>query len=205
MNCKVPKFDGETSWELYRKQFEAAVVANGWTEHQKATELVLALRVKALVILQNIPQCKQGDYYSLANALELRYGNKYLTQVYQSQLKSRAQGSSETLQEFGAEIERLIRLAYPQAPEDFLNQIAVQNFTDGARGADLQQALRLFGRFRNLTDAVVYSLEFEVAKNISYKKERVREVKFSDDQYQTMNLIVKKLDQILQNGDNNRK
>jgi len=120
MNCKMPKFDGETSWELYRKQFEAAAVANGWTEHQKATELVLALRGKALEILQNIPECKQGDYYSLANALELRYGNKYLTQVYQSQLKSRAQGSSETLQEFGAEIARLIRLAYPQAPEEFL-------------------------------------------------------------------------------------
>jgi len=32
MNCKVPKFDGETSWELYRKQFEAAAVADGWTE-----------------------------------------------------------------------------------------------------------------------------------------------------------------------------
>jgi len=144
---------------------------------------------------------------TLANALELRYGNKYLTQVYKIQLKSRAQESSETLQEFGAEIERLIRLAYPQAPEEFLNQIAVQNFTDGVRGADLQQALRL-GRFSNLTDAVVYSLEFEAAKNISYKKESVREVKFSDNQDQadsTLSLIVKKLDQILQKGDNNRR
>jgi len=53
MNCKVPKL--ETSWELYKKQFEAAAVANWWTEHQKATELVLALRGKALEILQNIP------------------------------------------------------------------------------------------------------------------------------------------------------
>jgi len=80
-----------------------------------------------------------------------------------------------------------------------LNQIAVQNFTDGVISVDIQQALRL-GRFSNLTDAVVYSLEFEAAKNISYKKERVRKVKFSDNQDQedsTLNLIVKKLDEIL--------
>jgi len=59
--------------------------------------------------------------------------------VYQSQLKSRDQGPSETLQEFGVEIEQLNQPAYPQAPKNFLNQIAVQNFTDGVRGADLQK------------------------------------------------------------------
>jgi len=77
---------------------------------------------------------------------------------------------SETLQEFETEVGRLTRLAYPQAPEECLNQIAVQTFNDGVRGADLQLALRL-GRFNNLTDALVNSLEFEVAKNLSHKKD----------------------------------
>lgn len=36
----------------------------------------------------------------------------------------------------------------------FLNQIAIQNFTEGARDADLQQ------------DAVVYNLKFKAVKNI---------------------------------------
>jgi len=30
---KVPKFDGESSWDLYRRQFEVAAMANGWIEH----------------------------------------------------------------------------------------------------------------------------------------------------------------------------
>lgn len=110
--------------------------------------------------------------------------------MYQDQLRSRAQGPTET--EFGAEIRRLIWLSYPQIPEEFLHQIAVQNFTDGVRGADLQQALRL-GRFKRLTAGVVHSLEFEATKNIFYKKERVREVTFSNDQDQedsTLNLII---------------
>jgi len=74
---------------------------------------MLALQGKALEILQNIPESKQEDYYSLTNALELRYGTKHLTLVYRSQLKSRLQGLSETLQEFGTEVGRLTRLAYP--------------------------------------------------------------------------------------------
>jgi len=127
---KMPKFDGESSCDLYRRQFEVVAMANGWTEHQKATELVLALQGKALKILQNIPG---SNYYSLTNALELRYGTKHLTPVYQSQLKSRLQGPSETLQEYGTEVGRLTRLAYPQAPKECLNQIAVQTFIDGFR------------------------------------------------------------------------
>jgi len=35
---------------------------------------LLALRDKVLEILQNIPECKPGEYYSLENALELRFG-----------------------------------------------------------------------------------------------------------------------------------
>lgn len=42
------------------------------------------------------------------------------------------------------------RLAYTQAPVEFLSLIAVQNFIDGVRDAVLQLALRL-SRFKTLT------------------------------------------------------
>jgi len=75
----------------------------------------------------------------------------------------------------------------------------VQTFIDGVRGAGLQLALRL-GRFNNLTDALVYSMEFEVAKNLSNKKDSVQVAKFPEDQCQTEDvvpeLIVKKLDEL---------
>jgi len=115
------------------------------------------LQNKALEILQNIPESKRGDYYSLANELELRNGTKHLTPVYQSQLKSRLQGPSETPQEFGTEVGRLTRLAYPQVPEECLNQIAMQT----------------------------YSLEFKVARNLSHKKDSVQDDKFEENQYQS--------------------
>ncbi|KAJ8914101.1 hypothetical protein NQ315_014297 [Exocentrus adspersus] len=160
-----PTFDGEVSWTMYKRQFEAAATTNGWDEHQKATELVLALRGKALQTPQNIPEEKQNDYSTVVGALELRFGSKYLSQVYQNQLKSRSQGPTETLQEFSTDIERMVRLAYPEAPEEFIKQLNVQSFIDGVKDPELQQALRL-GRFKSLSEAVLYGLEFKAAKNV---------------------------------------
>jgi len=52
-----------------------------------------------------------------------------------------------------------------------------------------------------LTDALVYSLEFEVAKNLSHKKDSEPDSKFPGDQYQTedvavMELIVEKVNKL---------
>jgi len=93
---KPPTFDGETS------------------------------REKGLDVLQNVPETSQPDYLTLMSMLELRFGNKHLSKVYQSQLKSRTQGSSESLQEFCADIERMVILAYRSVPEEFVRQISIQ-------------------------------------------------------------------------------
>ncbi|KAJ8962248.1 hypothetical protein NQ318_018221 [Aromia moschata] len=105
---KPPTYDGQSSWSMYRRQFEAAAKANGWTPQEMATSLVISLRGQALEILQSIPEEQQNDYDRIVGALEIRYGHKYLRQVYQSQIKSRQQRSNESLQEYEADIERLI-------------------------------------------------------------------------------------------------
>ncbi|KAJ8940326.1 hypothetical protein NQ318_014401 [Aromia moschata] len=110
---KPPTYDGQSSWSMYRRQFEAAAKANGWTPQEMATSLVISLRGQALEILQSIPEEQQNDYDRIVGALEIRYGHKYLRQVYQSQIKSRQQRTNESLQEYEADIERLIHLAYP--------------------------------------------------------------------------------------------
>ncbi|KAJ8935271.1 hypothetical protein NQ318_023157 [Aromia moschata] len=117
-----------------------------------------SLRGQALEILQSIPEEQQNDYDSIVGALEIRYGHKYLRQVYQSQIKSRQQRSNESLQKYEADIERLIHLAYPQAPKEFLEQIGIQTFIDGLVDTEMQQALRL-GRHATISDALIAALQ----------------------------------------------
>ncbi|KAJ8944180.1 hypothetical protein NQ318_016160 [Aromia moschata] len=179
---KPPTYDGQSSWSMYRRQFEAAAKANGWTSQEMATSLVISLRGQALEILQSIPEEQQNDYDRIIGALEVRYGHKYLRQVYQYQIKSRQQRSNESLQEYEADIERLIHLAYPQAPKEFLEQIGIQTFIDGLVDTEMQQALRL-GRHTTISDALIAALEFKAAKEASRSyKTRVRQVKFDECQ-----------------------
>ncbi|XP_063239230.1 uncharacterized protein LOC134540420 [Bacillus rossius redtenbacheri] len=163
---KPPTFDGQTSWAVYRRQFEAASEVNGWDEEEKATALVLALRGPPLELLQTIPVPEQKNYAVLVEALELRYGDRHMGEVYRTALKTRQQRPSETFQEFEADIERLVYLAYPDAPTEFRQQLATSAFIDGIRDAEVQQTLRL-ARHKKSCDALVHALEIEAARSAS--------------------------------------
>ncbi|KAJ8910265.1 hypothetical protein NQ315_005001 [Exocentrus adspersus] len=112
---KVPTYDGKVSWNTYLRQFEAVV--RNWREEDKATSLIAALRGEALEVLRTIPEVSL-NYAVLTSALERRYGDAHLQHVYQAQLRSRRQRFEETLQQYEADISRMVNLAYPTAPAE---------------------------------------------------------------------------------------
>ncbi|KAJ8942201.1 hypothetical protein NQ318_021088 [Aromia moschata] len=152
--------------EIFENSHEtttAAARANGWSLAEKATALTLALRGDATDILQTLSLEEQDDYHQLVKHLEMRYGQSHLEHVYHSQLKNRYQKSNESLQEFEADIARLVRLAYSSTPENVMERLAVQAFLDGLRDTETRQALTL-ARPSKLVDALARALEFEAAK-----------------------------------------
>ncbi|KAJ8979620.1 hypothetical protein NQ317_005297 [Molorchus minor] len=173
---KPPTYDGKTSWQTYMKQFEAAANVNNWSESEKATALVVSLRGDALEILQTLNEDQHKNYEDLVLQLEMRFGDKHLQQVYQAQLKGRNQRINENLQQYEADIARLVYLAYPTAPRDFIEQLAVQVFIDGIRDCETQQALRL-ARCKKLNEVLAYALEFEAAKQASRGHTRIRQIR----------------------------
>ncbi|UYV61913.1 hypothetical protein LAZ67_1007048 [Cordylochernes scorpioides] len=165
-NIPPPTFDGQTSLEGFRRQFEAVTLNNGWGETEKVTNLIVALRGPALDLLQAVPRADQQSYALLMGELELRYGEQHLGQVYQAQLKLRRQKVGESLQGFEADVKRLCHLAYPGAPIDFLDQLAAQTFIDGIRDVEVQRVLRL-ASFDKSREALVRALEVEAAYRVS--------------------------------------
>ncbi|KAJ8981436.1 hypothetical protein NQ317_015638 [Molorchus minor] len=173
---KPPTYDGKTSWQTYMKQFDAAANVNNWSESKKATALIVSLRGDALEILQTLNEDQHKNYEDLVLQLEMRFGDKHLQQVYQAQLKGRNQRINENLQQYEADIARLVYLAYPTAPRDFIEQLAVQVFIDGIRDCETQQALRL-ARCKKLNEVLAYALEFEAAKQASRGHTRIRQIR----------------------------
>ncbi|CAH1993448.1 unnamed protein product [Acanthoscelides obtectus] len=76
LRMEPPQFDGTTPWNVYRRQFEAAVNANGWSTTENATALTLALRGDAAAIFQRISPEEQEVYEQLVGYLEMRCGQE---------------------------------------------------------------------------------------------------------------------------------
>ncbi|ESN92865.1 hypothetical protein HELRODRAFT_164998 [Helobdella robusta] len=122
---KVPAFDGEMSWNVYKTQFKAAATSNCWNGKERATALILALRGSAAEVLQTIPAENHFNYEVLVSALDLRYGEEHMKQIYRSQLRNRTQRSGESIQQLAQDIERLTLLSYPTSDPEHRDETAL--------------------------------------------------------------------------------
>ncbi|GBL72996.1 hypothetical protein AVEN_128166-1 [Araneus ventricosus] len=110
-------FDGQ-SWIIFKTQFDVVSSTNGWTDFEKASQLVVSLRGSAAEVLQGIPADKLTDLMTIENALQSRFGDSHLTQFCRTELKTRRQKPGESLQVLAADVERLMSLAYAECPLD---------------------------------------------------------------------------------------
>ena len=77
----VPKFDGKSSWEVFKVQFDIAAEINGWQENDKAVFLATALEGKAALVLGNLSSVERRDYKVLVNALTTRFGMAHQSEL----------------------------------------------------------------------------------------------------------------------------
>ncbi|GBM32310.1 hypothetical protein AVEN_224698-1 [Araneus ventricosus] len=172
-------FDGQTSWTVFKTQFDVVSSANGWNNRVKASQLVASLRGSAAEVLQGIPSDKLTDLMTIENALEARFGDSHLTQFYRTELKTRRQKPGESLQVLAADVERLMSLAYAECPQDVRDSLAAQYFVDAIRDEDTQHATRLMDA-KDLKSALAYSMKYEAAKTVSKTSRNVRSIEVED-------------------------
>ncbi|XP_050308050.1 trichohyalin-like [Anthonomus grandis grandis] len=193
MKVKPPKFDGKEAWSTYLNQFEAAARGNRWDNEEKAINLKLSLRGEATEILRMVPSEDQLNFDVLVRTLEMRYGEAHLQQVYQAQLKSRRQQPEEGLQQFEADVARLVNLAYPSAPTEFREQISINCFIDGVRDPDTNHALRM-AHHKSISEALAHGLEYEAAFQATRRQTRIRQIRTSESDLEDR---LKKLESLL--------
>ncbi|KAJ4438245.1 hypothetical protein ANN_14184 [Periplaneta americana] len=161
-NVKTPKFDGTTSWAIFRCQFEATAAHNGWTPAEKTTQLLTALQGQASEILHSVPE--DGTAAEIMAALEGRYGDHQLAAAFRTQLKTRVQQSGESLQEFAMAVEQLAHKALRGLPNDFIAGEAAYTFGSGVRDPEIRQQL-LLAEHRTINAALAAALRMEAAKS----------------------------------------
>ena len=174
-SVRPPVYDGKSSWEAYLTQFKLLSELNHWTEQQKATYLAISLRGPALTVLTNLPEEQRGDFTALATALKNRFGNNHQAELNRAHLRSRTKKRDESLPELAEDVERLTRLAYPEAAETMIVVLAKDQFIDALPDEDMRLRIRQ-SRPPTLRQALETALELESYSMASKRAKPVREV-----------------------------
>jgi len=153
-------YDGVSSWDDYRAQFELVAELNGWDGRTKAIYLAASLQGQARATLGDLDPSKRKDFSALVEALESRFGSKHQTEMYRAQLRCRTRKRDETLPQLAQAIQRLTRQAYPDAPSNLQDTLARDHFIDALPESEVRWRIHQ-ARPKSLQEALTTALEIE--------------------------------------------
>ena len=142
---------------------------------EKATLLVVSVRGAALPALSNLPADRRSDYRVLVTALENRFGTAHQAELHRMKLRNRTRKRDESLAEPMEDIERLARLADPDAAHAMLELLAKDHFIDSLTDEDMKLRIRQ-NRPESLQQVLEAALELSrigwQAGNVQYQSVR---------------------------------
>ncbi|XP_073811775.1 uncharacterized protein [Musca autumnalis] len=186
LKIKPPVFDGSTSLNVFKLQFETLAARDSWNDNDKAVSLLMALKGDAADVLQSIPAASRNNYRDIMAALERKYGSEHKQEIYRMELRGRVQKPNETLQAFAADIERLAQLAYPGETHPLVDRIKIETFASGIRDPEIKFATYAapIGTF---AETVSFALAQETARMlVKPKAYNVRRLQVEDNNSQTV-------------------
>ncbi len=175
-------YSGDSLWKSYLAQFEITAQLNGWSDQQKAAYLATSLKGPALNVLGNLPPERRRDYQALVSALESRYGSAHRTELSRVRFKHRVKQRDESLAALAEDIERLGRLAYPEAAPELQNVLSRDQFIDALPDEDMRLRTKQ-ERPQSLQRALEVAMELESFQIAS--RQRHYRASFSTELQQT--------------------
>ena len=117
----------------------------------------------AATVLTNLHPAQRHSYEALSAALDSRFGTAHQTELNRMRLKARSRRREEALAELAEDVERLARLAYPEATEAMVvtgEVLAKDQFVDALPDEDMRLRIRQ-NKPAMLRDALRLALELE--------------------------------------------
>jgi hypothetical protein len=180
---RLAPYDGTSPWDAYKAQFELLAELNSWTDAEKAMFLAINQRGSALSFLGNLPPRSRTDYAALTEALDSRFGVAHQAELNRTRLRIRRRRRDEGLPELAEDVERLTRLAYPDADRTMLELLAKDQFIDALWNDDIRLRVRQ-ARPPTLRAALEHALEFESYELAKRQVERpVREMRLGGTKF----------------------
>lgn len=121
------RFSGKENVVEYLLQFELTAKRNEWDDNEKASSLLCALDGPARGILAEFDDATKANFQQVKQALLLRFGPTNLTEVHEQALGQLRLSKGQAIREMAPEVQRLIKLAYPDIFGSARDRLAVKS------------------------------------------------------------------------------
>ena len=155
-------YDGKAPWDSYQIQFETAAEINNWGPEEKVKYLVTSLTGSALAVLHTIPPEKRQSYPELVAALGARFNDGKTGEYAKIALQERMRKAKESLPELAADVESLVRKAYPSIDERAIDTLACDHFIRALTDQEVKQQVK-YRAPTTLKQALEFAVQIEAA------------------------------------------
>jgi hypothetical protein len=173
---------------------------NGWGR-QKLDYLWVNLSSTALAYAESLPDRRTRTYAELSEALEERFGDSRLADVYKAELRARQRKEGESIPALGQEIRHLVQYAYPGIGNEGVEELAIESFREALNNAEQRMSVHQ-SHPKNLEEAIQVAMDLE-AWQISEKCRNSNEMGIKlratkDDNENQMIKLMEKMDSLIQ-------
>ncbi|XP_033758003.1 uncharacterized protein LOC117340350 [Pecten maximus] len=164
-------FDGSTDFRVYIIHFEQVAEWNGWTDWERAQQLMMSLRGPAQRILSDLTLGQTRDYGHLRSFLRERFDPTGREVAYSCQFKCRNRRDTETFVDYGQELRRLAGLAFPNLAVGARETNEMDQFIMGLGSFELRKRVQ-FKHQTTLEAAITAAIEFEAfeREQVTFRK-----------------------------------
>lgn len=160
MKVNPRPYGGMASWREYKSHFERVSRINRWSDEEKLDFLWVNLTGSALTYVESLAPERTVSYRDLCEALDERFGDSQLAEVFKSELRSRRRGDGESLPALAQDINRLVQRAYPEMGRQGVEELAIERFREAL--PDHEQRMAVFrSKARTIDQAVKAAIDAE--------------------------------------------
>ena len=161
----VPRYDGVSDWDQYRKVFEAIVCSNGWDEMTAALQLIAHLDGEALNVALLVPEGQRRRPGVLVEALSAHHTSPGRLAKHRRQFEQMTRPPGEDPTVFAIALETLARRAFVDVDAVVRLQLVRDKFITGQKQLALRRHLDSAGRTPRYLVLLINAESGRVMKN----------------------------------------
>ncbi|VDI32869.1 Hypothetical predicted protein [Mytilus galloprovincialis] len=128
---RLPFFNGKGDWKTFMVQFQIIAERNNWSPRQQTEEILLVLKDEALTFATELAPEVRTSFMLFNSEMERRFGNNNFPETYRRELQTIKKQYKESIHEYAARIEGMVRKAYPGMDKQLFNNISIEYMLSG--------------------------------------------------------------------------